>query len=78
MNILTEINKIENEIERSTREVHQAEGKKEAKIETLKSEFGITLKQVDKEVKKIEGKQKEITTKIESEFKSLQEEYSWE
>jgi len=78
VNILTEINKIENEIERSTREVHQAEGKKEAKIETLKSEFGITLKQVDKEVKKIEGKQKEITTKIESEFKSLQEEYSWE
>jgi hypothetical protein len=78
VNILQELEKLDREIARSTREMNQAEGKKEAKIETLKKEFRITPKQVNKKVGKIEAKLKEVGTEIETKFKGLREEYSWE
>ena len=78
MNILQELEKLDREIERSTREKNQAEGKIEAKIEALKKQFGISPKQVDKETKKLKDRGEKIGKEIESKFKRLQEEYSWE
>lgn len=78
MNILQQIEHLDREIERSTREMNQAEGKKEAKIEVLKKEFGVTPKQADKRVKEMEAALEKIVAEIETKFEALQEEYSWE
>ena len=78
MNILQELEKLDREIERSTREKNQAEGKIEAKIEALKKEFGISPKQVDKKVKRMGIDLKDLGVEIETQFKELQEKYSWE
>lgn len=78
MNILQELEKVDREIERSTREKNQAEGKLEEKTETLKKQFGISTKEVAKEVKKLESRRDKLGTAIESKFEALQKEYSWE
>jgi len=78
LNILQELDKVEREIERSTREKNQAEGKIEAKIEALKKQFGIAPKEVDKKVKRMELDLKDLGVEIETQFKELKEKYSWE
>ena len=77
MNLEQELNNLDREIERSTRDMNQAEGKKQAKIETLKKEFKITPKQVDKKVATMEVVLEDLVKEIETQFKELQENYSW-
>jgi len=74
-----EIKKIGAEIEKATREKHQAEGKRTSIIENMSSNFSITTKEgAEKEIK-LMGKQLEkLAEKIEEKFKDLEENYSWE
>ena len=75
MNILQELEKVEREIVRATREMDQAEGKTKAMTEALKKEFDLSPKQIDKHIKDLEKQQKTLAVKIEKKFKELQEEY---
>ena len=56
---------------------NQAEGKKSVMIDTLKEEFGITPKQVEKELKKMGDQLVNLSDTIETKFKELQEGYEW-
>ena len=77
MNILNELEKLNEEIASATREMDQAEGRKAAKIETLKEEFSISPDEVADTLDKINGQLSGLSEKIETKFKSLQEEYEW-
>ena len=78
MDILKEIENLEREIERATREQNQAEGRVEAMTASLKKEFGIDVKQVEKKKKKMDIDLQDLSVEIETLFKELKENYEWE
>ena len=77
--ILKELDKVGREIEQATGDKNRAQGAKENVISSIKKNYGVeAAKEVEAELNKMEKELKTIGTKIETKFKDLQENYSWE
>ena len=77
--ILKELDKIGEEIEQATADKNKAKGAKENVISSIKKNYGVeAAKEVEAELDKMEKELETIGAKIETKFKDLQENYSWE
>lgn len=78
-NILLELDKINKEIKTAVAEKNQAEGAKKSIVSNIKKSYGVeTKKEIDAEMDEMERQLNNLGVKIESKFKDLQENYSWE
>jgi len=78
MAILAELDKLGNEIRRAEKELSSTEGKLEMLIEGLKKDFGVsTEEELKTKLEQITKSAERLQNKIESDFKTLKEEYNW-
>jgi hypothetical protein len=77
--ILKELDKIGGEIEQATADKNQAMGAKANIISSITKNYGVeTAEEIEAELDDMDRKLNNISVKIESKFKDLQENYSWE
>ena len=77
--ILKELDKVGREIEQATADKNQAMGAKANIVSSITKNYGVeTAKEIEDKLKGMEKELKTIGTKIETKFKDLQENYSWE
>jgi hypothetical protein len=78
-NILKELDNIKEEIEQATAEKNRARGAKENIVSNMKKTYGVeTPKEIEAKIKEMTTELETIGAKIESKFKDLQDNYTWE
>jgi hypothetical protein len=77
--ILRELDNIGEEIEQATADKNKAKGAKENIVSNIKINYGVEgEEEIIAEMDEMERKLNNLTVKIESKFKDLQENYTWE
>ncbi len=77
--ILKELDKVGAEIEQATADKNRAKGAKENIVSTIKKSYGVeAAKEIEAKIGEMAEELETIGTKIETKFKDLQENYSWE
>jgi len=78
-NILLELDAIKVSIEHATADKNKAKGAKESIVSNIKKTYGVETKvQIDAMITTMSVELETMGTKIETKFKDLQENYSWE
>jgi hypothetical protein len=78
-NILLELDAIGVSIEQATADKNKAKGAKESIVSNIKKSYGVeTKEEIEAEIDDMDRRLNNLGVKIESKFKDLQENYSWE
>jgi chorismate synthase len=79
MDILKELGNIGREIEQATADKNQAMGAKANIVSSITKNYGVeTAEEIEAKIEEMVEELETIGTKIETKFKDLQENYSWE
>ena len=78
-NILLELDAVKVSIERATADKNKAKGAKETIVSNIKKNYRVeTKEEIEAELDDMDRMLNNLGVKIESKFKDLQENYSWE
>jgi len=78
-NILLELDAVGVSIEQAEADKNKAKGAKESIVSNIRESYGVeTKKEIEGELDDMDRQLNNLSVKIESKFKDLQENYSWE